>query len=376
MHCTVRDILLQSARAGLGLQRPDGSFLPGTNGPRTQKDTPVRVTAHWGSLFLAAEKLAPDQAFRDAADKCRDYLVDLATRDGFQAFSCIESENLGHRPNGLIGQAWAMEFLISHGQARRDEDCPRIAEQLALRHPFDSRLRLWRVIGLDGRALDIHPVLNQQIWFCLQAYRVASLRENGELMNRVIPFLYQLPDLLSFKGGVIDMYIPARHLPKAGLIERALQALKARRKRVSRENYRVGYLSFTLLGLALLHRLSPRLHLWKQPRLHTAVRQSIKFLDTAVLQRQPGDNRFLYSYNPTGFEVAVTKASFGDLFECNRANGADWINKQLEACYDQTIGLMNKNTSDAATLQARVYELAYYPDLRVRLRPEFHTRTA
>ena len=68
-------------------------------------------------------------------------------------------------------------------------------------------------------------------------------------------------------------------------------------------------------------------------------------------------NRFGYSYNPPGIEVAFTvqtfKEHFGDGYE-KLIN--EWLGRQVEKTYDPESKLMNKQTDDRVTSAARMYE--------------------
>ena len=64
---SVNDLIRTSAVQALSLQRQDGSFPPGHNGPWNDVDTPARVTAHWLVLLTTAYRVTNNAAFQSAA---------------------------------------------------------------------------------------------------------------------------------------------------------------------------------------------------------------------------------------------------------------------------------------------------------------------
>jgi hypothetical protein len=120
-----------------------------------------------------------------------------------------------------------------------------------------------------------------------------------------------------------------------------------------------GYLSFTLYGLALLHAWHPELPLWGERRLQAIVRRSIGFADRCIFRLRPGANRYAFSYNPTGIEMAFVKQRFSG---GTRAPG-EWLAEQLRRHFDFRRGLMTRSAGDEHTLAARAYELCRLEDL-------------
>src|SRR5262249_47478370 len=120
----------------------------------------------------------------------------------------------------------------------------------------------------------------------------------------------------------------------------------------------VGYLSFTLYGLARLFAVAPDLPLWRDDGIMSALRRSVAFADQHIFNLRSGQNRYAYSYNPTGIEMAYVKQAFGGLLPPGRSAG-EWLALQLDRHYDRESGLMNRATGDPNTFAARIYEL--YP---------------
>src|SRR5262245_57369910 len=96
------EVILASAGRALALQRADGSFPQGHNGPWNDVDTPARVTAHWLVLLTTAYRQTPDDGFKAAALRAADFLASPALRPGHATFHCCISDNPWQASNGLI----------------------------------------------------------------------------------------------------------------------------------------------------------------------------------------------------------------------------------------------------------------------------------
>ena len=64
-HKDINDLIVNVAKTGLLLQKEDGSFEQGHNGPRNDEDTPTRVSAHWAMLFLKAYQFTKKPVFKN-----------------------------------------------------------------------------------------------------------------------------------------------------------------------------------------------------------------------------------------------------------------------------------------------------------------------
>lgn len=354
----MHDLLVRVAEAGLRLQRQNGSFPPGCNGPWAETVTPVRNTGHWLITLARAYQLSGDRRFRQAGEKAIGYLLSPAARpDGYTFL---------HRPppsedgcNGLIGQAWSLQALIAGYRLTGDEDLLQTASEVFSLHAFDQQLGLWHMHEVDGRELGLSPTLNQQIWFA------AVGRQLGELgvepaAARARRFRQRLPHYLRLdaEGFFRHMMLTpgfARAQPR-----RVLGELLNRTWRRSRQReLRVGYHAFCLAGLA---RLLPEGLGEPSEDLARKVRSALK----AAIDKGSAfeSNRYAYGYNPVGFEIALALERFpiGDGRE-----PADWAQRQLDLCFDPARSLMVHQSADEATLAARFCEAADLPNYRVAI---------
>ena len=158
-------LIFKSACAGLKLQRKDGSFPEGKNGPWNHIVTPVRNTSHWAILLYNAYLISNDNKLRTAAINACNYLLEPSVRPHNSAFYCRIGPNNRIKSNGLIGQAWAVEPLIYIGKHENNDNYLDLAEHILTIHPFDSKNNLFESIEIDGQPIGINYTLNQQIYF-------------------------------------------------------------------------------------------------------------------------------------------------------------------------------------------------------------------
>ena len=352
----INDIILNSANAVLQIQKENGSFPPGHNGPWNNEDTPVRVTSHWAILLLKAYDLTNDNKFLQSSKKAYSYLTSKKARPYRNSFYCIESENKVIQSNGLIGQAWVLESLIEGYNHFNDSNILNLAEDLIIKHSFDEELCLWHGLGLKGETLKIHRTFNQQLWFSVMAFIVANICNNNEILINTKKFFEQLPSFINFKN-FIRMHIKEDVFKKkASKIDHYSTRVKGLAAKSYFTKISRGYLSFSLLGLSILYNIDRTMDLWKDVKLREMISQSTSYLDKKVFQDD--GNKFGFQYNPIGFEVACLKEKFSDYFGDYKGKTIEnWIIKQLNNHYDFNKMMLVKNTNDQNTLSSRIYEL-------------------
>ena len=332
----LNDILIGSSLAALKLQREDGSFPEGHNGPWNDLDTPTRVTANWSILLLKTYNLTKNNKIKQAILKAASYLISKKCRPYGQSFLCRNSENK-NRCNGLIGQAWTIEALIELGNQLGLYKCLQTAEDVVLKHHFNKKHSLWYDLEIDGSKLGINRTLNQQVWFSVMAYKLFSITENKTIGSNVISFFQSLPKHMHFNGRYITHLIH----PLSNFI------CKEQAK---------GYISFLLMGLSHLND-------FKEPLISKEIsdwiRSSVNFLNNNICRL---DTRYCWSYNPTGFEVAITLHKL----KLNSSINIDyWVSEQINRHFNFDTSLMDRNTYDKNTLRARIYEATYLPNLNL-----------
>ena len=352
----INDIIINSAISALKIQRNDGSFPAGYNGPWNQQDTPVRVSSHWGILLLKAYEITKDIKFKIGAERAYLYLTSKEARPYNYSFHCIISKDKFTQSNGLIGQAWVIESLIEAYNYLNDVSYLNLAENLILKHNFDDNICLWNVLGLKGEILKIHKTFNQQLWFSVIAHKIAKICNNSEIQINVDKFFKRLPFFIK-SDGYIKMHINERVFQGQSS---TIKKYKNKIINISRNKFlnkmSKGYLSFTLLALSELYNIENDKDLWNDRNLKKVILDSLKYLDNKIFFDDK--NKFGFQYNPIGFEVPFIKEKLSEYLEGYKGqNTEDWILKQLINHYDFNKMLMIKNTNDENTLASRIYEL-------------------
>jgi hypothetical protein len=357
----LHDLLVQATESALRLQAKDGSFPAGHNGPWNHADTPLRTTAHWAICILNTFSILKKGSYADSAARAGEYLLANEARpDGF-SFFCRSSRN---RCNGLVGQAWVLEALLDLGLHSNDPRFWNTATDVVIKHPFNKRLCLWENLDVDGTPLGINRVLNQQIWFAVISYRLALSTGHEEIMEKCLSFFDNLHRQARFQNGVFDhlIYNHFNCQPLDAVAGFAIRLVfDSFSKRFNRKEAGLGYLPFILHILALLFRANPGLPFWKNSGFIPAIKQAISFLNSEVFGKAV-DNRYLWSYNPVGFEIALAIESFGIN---STVTTTQWVNEQLHRHFDFKHWRMDGATQDPNTLAARIYEATRLPDMEI-----------
>ena len=378
----VTEIIIASAASLKGAQRQDGAFAPGHNGPYYDKELAVRNTSHVLVLLLKAFELSGQQAFRDAALKALGY-VTASERRPMGATFWVRNNPEKDFSNGLIGQAWVIEAL-AYAAVALDDDCLNsIAEEVFLLHPFDEGTGRWRVVNVDGSYAPVDMTFNHQLWFAAAG---GFLLGNVAIRQQVRRFMDKLDANLEIYGnGLIVHALAGRRSLKRPLKTRLKQAIKPRLQRRGEAGYMnvvmnkaIGYHAFNTYAFGLLFENLNDHAFWKSGTMARILEFPLTELyrdgldcfvaDTAGQGKRLPFNRFGYPYNPPGIEMAYTIQTFREHY----GDGYEdlirlWLSRQIERTFDPETGLMNRQTDDAATLAARLYEAVRLRDYELKL---------
>jgi hypothetical protein len=366
---TVRDLILNSARAALRLQGDKGEFQPGHNGPWNVCEMPTRNTAHWSVALARAYELEPQDDLREAIARAGRYLLSSEARPGGYTYQLMRDKWF---TNGIVGQAWVLEALLAVHRVLGDPAYLEAAEELVHLHELDARCGLWRGRELDGTPSAIHTTLNQQCWFTAMAHAVGDRAGNPIILERTRRAASMWRRVAAFNGRYIGLTVrPSIFFPHD--IRAGYRLFRMLRRHAAEMDLRAkGYLAYSLYGMALFHTLEPALDIFADPRMQKMTASSLAFLEKAVYRYAAGDNRYGSSYNPIGFEMAyVLEVVPPELHPGPGLGVRQWIEKQLRDHLDPETMLMNRNTSDPNTLAAKICELSRVAalDLEVVIQP-------
>lgn len=366
------ELVVRSAEAFLPLQREDGSFPSGHNGPYYDDELPLRNTAHLLILMLGAHRASADEQYREAALRALDY-VTASERRPMGATWWLRKKPEKDFSNGVIGQAWVIEALAFAADVLQKQELNSLAEEVFLLHPFDADRGRWRVVNVDGSHAPVDMTFNHQLWFAAAG---SYLMHHEDIALRVRRFMDTLDSNLGlYENGLVVHALGGLRNSALPLRRRLKQAVKSRLTGQGRPNHAdpvlnkaIGYHAFNTYAFGMLFDNLPDHAFWQS----TTFSRMLEFLQTGwyrdgldyytpdpahATARQLPFNRFGYAYNPPGIEVAYTiktfKAHFGD---SHAALMDEWLDRQQVKTLDPQTSLMTRNTDDAATLSARVYE--------------------
>lgn len=346
---TFLDVYTDICKHAIIRQTADGAMRAGHNGHYRDPETPVRNTSHYLIAFLRAWELTNDARFRQAAVKCLDWLL----KDNPHRQTCTFHQRTKagkDQCNGLIGPAWNMEALLYASERLGRNDARTLARDLFLMHPFDETNGIWQRVEPDGKVLDIDSTFNHQLWFAACGAPLAV--DTPEAKARINGFINMLSQ--NWKLASNGRIIHALWLPVRRMRERAKRLIKPsyRQMALSKE---VGYQTFNLHAFALMKISGIELPGEEQIR----VAQALEYLDTRQFRAGIESAVCGFSYNPPGWEASFALSVLSSLQD---SVCADWFQRQLRHSYDPVAKMLSRNTSDAETHTARIYEVSRLPD--------------
>jgi hypothetical protein len=371
------DLIIEIAQSFAKMQKKNGSFPGGNNGPYNDPETPVRNTSHLIILFSKCYELTNNKKFLDILYKGAEYLYSKDARPFGYTFHHRNNKEKD-RCNGLIGQAWAIEALVEASKRLDDEKYLLLAEEVFLQHPLNNDFCLWQVIDIDGKLCGIDRTFNHQLWFAACSAMIYA-KKSIDQINILLKFIDSLTEnMRTLENGLILHPIKPyaeikrlEYLKQNPGIQKAikfsiytyLKFIKSKTKKKKKDYTEVvyksiGYHLFNMYAFALLKLQIPHHKFWKFEVFHSA----IEYMLSKDFKDNIDKNKYSYPYNPPGFEmpfVLKVLSDFSDekIIEISKL----WINRQIKRTYNKNTKMMDRNTLDPLTLSARIYELSRWP---------------
>ena len=360
-------LIVDSAAQALKQQTQEGLMVAGFNGPYHDPETPVRNTAHWMISFLQAYKIPGEHRFRFGAERASGFLrAGVARPYGFT----FHHRNTKRKDacNGLIGQAWVIEALAQAATDLELPDLRELAEEVFLVHDFDNTLGLWNIREITGETLGIDRTFNHQLWFAAAGSMLSSSSSIGDQLR---VFLDMLPRNLGlYESGLVQHPIASKlnsgmtlTLRVKRLVASIVQGNLSRGDGMEpmREKA-IGYHAFNLYAFAILSKRYPQHTMWSSD----LIRRMVDYARSPDYLEALEGNRYGYSYNAPGFEIAYTIMCLPHLFGATpRQQAANWVGRQLTQSYNFKESEMSAGTEDPVNHAARIYEATRLPDLDV-----------
>lgn len=350
---TLGNLLVVSADHWLSLQKPDGSFPHGHNGPYHDQETPVRNTAHF--LFLLADlfRKTGEARYKEAGERAVDYLFSPIARPGKSTFHIRDKAGKDHC-NGLVGQAWVIEALVVAGEVFDRQDCYDLAEEVFLLHPWDGNVGIWQRVESDGTALAYDGTFNHQLWFAAAGSMLVNTPPASE---RSLVFLKKVAARVQlYSDNVIFHSSPMGSLANfigngpLGLARECKSRLGRLRKRQALYSKSVGYHGFNLYAYAMLQHAFPNEEFWGSDNF----KRIIRCPENPDFQETLKHSEYGYFYNVSGIEIAYAVETFLH----DRAKAGEWIKRQFEQTWQGQNRSLTKGAADENTAIARTYQAA------------------
>ena len=353
--------ILKSAYHALQDQRPDGSMPQGCNGPWNKPDTPVRTTAHWAMTFMHAFEMSQNDVFLQALKQSGKYLLSNPARPTGDFFVCRSQKGSKDTSNGLIGQAWAIQPLIRMGQEYQMSECLDVALEVLRNHPYDEKRHGWHNMDVGGEDRGHSWTINQQVWFAAMVQQISTLDDG--LQDRFNDFIDYFPRTVqTVEPGLImhrqtpeNQSNPSRSWKKWFYRHREDQRLR---------ELSDGYLSFILYAFSMIERHAQHGSLLHRTGYTALLKEMLLYGTERLGANQVAGNRYAWSYNPVGIELAIAIQEFPSLAPAD-ANQDLWVREQFSRHALDNPPLMCKNTPDPITLSARIYEAAPLTDCEI-----------
>ena len=359
------------------IKKPEKYFIPGHNGLYNDPETPLRNKGHWLIILRWIYKITGDSKCMNSAINLAEDLYNHEARPHGYSFYHRYTEGKDNC-NGLIGQAWTFETLAHASEISHDPKYSELAEEVFFQHPYNHDCGLWNRLEIDGDVLSIDPTFNHQLWFAACA-SLLKMQRQEEIRERVFRFMDCLPQNLSvLENGLI--YHPIdRQLYQTGsddstksrLIKFAKTSLSFLRaidgttndsNQMYKEkmiNKSVGYHQFNLYAFGQLKQSFPDHPFWES----NECQKSINYLLSDEFKNGLRKNIYGFPYNPPGFEVPYVLSIFANYGEDELVEISTWwINEQFNRCYNPETKMVDRNTDDALTHTARIYEITRLPN--------------
>lgn len=352
METIYRHRLIRTAAAALALQRGDGSMPAGRNNTWNDADTPVRCTSHFTVTLVHAFRWTGDDRYLGCARRCLEWLCSETARPYDATFLCRESRRK-NRCNGLIGQAWALEALLHGYEVLGDPRYLELAVRVFRMHPLDRDVGLFRIREVDGNLRNLALTLNHQLIFTAQGMWLAAhghdaIRADVDIVLRKLPHT-----MMQSRSGLIEHHV---RRGRNDLSRTAFDLVLAPYRRRIRARSQ-GYQSFNMFALALAKRHRPDAPAWRNPDLQHRLTMMHEYATDDAFLEAVLSNDFALAYRLTGPEVLLFQREFG--MSAAGEQLARLVEAQFEGHWNESDGLLNRDTGDPATLSSRIYEMCY-----------------
>lgn len=352
----------------------NGYMESGHNGPYYDDETPIRNSAHWIIIFEYLYKETSNTDYLECIKILAEYLYDKRPQGVIAAYHCRNKKGKDS-VNGTIGAAWVIEGLISAAKVLGEDKYYNLAVNVFKKHEYSYTYHVWNRVEIDGTVLGYDNTYNHQMWLAASGAEIINYKEDEEIKKQIVDFLDASEKTRLFQvsaKGVVRHFAYITDTPKhkKDYFKREIKEQLYRfLKKPDMQYKEEGYHYFNMYGFAILHEVFHNHSFFSCDKFKRALRYTLNLdnlhlLDsrspmedrTGLAQKyKPTTNLYAYGYNSPAFEIPYIMKVFAP-----EKLTSNLIQKLWDSQVNETgsgSDLFAKNTEDAVTLQARMYEL-------------------
>ncbi|WEG13391.1 hypothetical protein PU629_03210 [Pullulanibacillus sp. KACC 23026] len=336
-----------------------GHAIEGCNGPYNNNDTPIRNSAHWIVVYGFLYENYKEKKYLEVLAILAEYLVKNDNFGDSGAIICRKDKNCDDT-NGLIGQAWAIEGLITAYKILREKAYYEKAVSIFFTQEFDEKICLWRIVEGNGNNTGLDWVYNHQLWFAAAGSLIIDVMFNEKIDTRIRAFLGNYRVTFGVQpSGLIYHLINNKNKfvnnAKFGL-KMLLTDLCLTKKYKELAYLEKGYHLFNLFGFALLYNKYKNADIFKSLKFKRSLKYGVSLINE-LGENEENFNKYSYAYNSPAFEYPFISRVFH--------KDDELVYEKLLKIHDHitfsdTTLLYDRNNHDPETLTARMYELIRY----------------
>ncbi len=357
----LHSLLIESAEAGLDIQRANGSTPAGHNGPYHDPETPARNTSHWLVTWSFAFEKTGDPRFAAAANRALDYLI--TSGEHRQEHTFEQRGKAGKdKCNGLIGPAFNMEALAEAGKRLSRPDALELAMQLAQMCPYDEKLNLFTIREVDGSLPGIDWTINHQIRFVAAVSIVYSV-QGLAMPKNVETFVDSLRHTMILRPNGRIRHAAARSGLSATLRRQLREWRMGREAQAKLRLKEIAYHAFNLYGLAILRRNCPNSSFWASDTLERA----LHYITGNEYKSARNDTYFFEPYIPAGYNFSFAECALADqaLGPNNVHTQKSLLEQQFARTFNFQAKMMQQCAADPLTQSAQICDLTRLGDVEL-----------
>lgn len=351
----------------------DGNpVLGGHNGPYYDFEQPIRNISHWACVFSKYYEITGDILYRSALEKLAEEF--LKTDNLVDGRSCVCRIKCGKdKTNGVMGQAWVIEGLLACAKTLGSDLYYNKAVTLFKVQRFDHKYGIWSVIETDGRDFGFDITFNHQLWFAAAGSEIISYKYDEVIDSQIKRFLECAKKFLYVHpNGLIFHFL--KYTPNFRSWRWFWRTYKGAEQGLNNGKPSLiykeeGYHLFSVYAFAILFETYSKNEFFQLEKVKSAIMYAFDedflrrlsntdcSLDNTHIRKKTDItvNAYGYPYNSPAFELPYISKVFGKRDYSELINFL--IDEQFRITYSETEKRFSKNTEDAETLNARLYEL-------------------